>query len=289
VNFSEYDNTLERGESGNLAMRLGFRQADGMREDDSNTLVAKRGGGYLSIDDMRKRGISSAMLRRLADADAFGSLKQGRREAVWEVRRLPADDVLPLFSYAHAPELGEEPQARLPRMQLGEHVTADYQTTRVSLKGHPMEILRPVFEGEGVLSCAQTTALHDGRLARTAGVILVRQRPGTGKAIFITLEDETGIVNVVLWARTFEKFRAEAMASRLLLVEGRVQKSREGVTHLMGARLIDRTAELERLSETGAPEVELSPADEFAHPQYPRGMNRHPRNVRILPKSRDFH
>jgi error-prone DNA polymerase len=174
-------------------------------------------------------------------------------------------------------------------MVMGEHVAADYQTVRLSLKAHPMQILRPVFRGERILTCAETSSLRDGRWARTAGVILVRQRPGNGKAIFITLEDETGITNVVLWARTFEKFRAQSMGARLLLVEGRVQKSPEGVTHLMGVRLIDRTAELERLSEDHQAEIRPARADEFAHPKNPQDMHRHPRDVRILPKSRDFH
>ena len=120
-----------------------------------------------------------------------------------------------------------------------------------------------------------------------AGIVLVRQRPGNGKAIFITLEDETGIANVVLWARTFERFRANVMGARLLLVEGRVQKSPEGVVHLMGERLFDRTAELRRLSDAHAATITLSRADEFLHPQVPRGS--HPRKVRILPRSRDFH
>jgi len=131
---------------------------------------------------------------------------------------------------------------------------------------------------------------------RTAGIVLVRQRPGEGKAIFITLEDETGITNALLWARDFEKFRAQAMGARLMLIEGRVQRSKEGVTHLMGVRVIDRTAELERLSEDYRPiEPELTSADEIKNPKYPRsmgnqpGMHRHPRNVRVLPKSRDFH
>jgi error-prone DNA polymerase len=158
-----------------------------------------------------------------------------------------------------------------------------------------MQILRPVFRRERILSCAETSALRDGSRARTAGIVLVRQRPGTGKAIFITLEDETGITNALIWARTFEKFRAEVMGARLLLIEGRVQKSPEGVTHLMGARVIDRTAELQRLSDDHVAETEPARADEIKHPQRnrtdgpPAGMHRHPRNVRILPKSRDFH
>lgn len=290
VNFSAYDNTLERREDGSLALRIGFRQIDGMHEADANMLVARRGAGYASIQDIRERGrVSSPMLRRLADADAFRSLTQDRRAALWDVRRLPDSDVLPLFAAADARELGTEPESHLPEMPLREHVAADYQTVRLSLKGHPMQILRPMFESERVLSCKQTEQLKDGRWARTAGVVLVRQRPGNGKAIFITLEDETGITNVLLWARVFERYRAEVMGARLLLVEGRVQKSKEGVTHLMGARVTDRSAELARLSEDHHPEIELTRADEVKHPQRGDAMFVHPRDVRILPKSRDFH
>ncbi len=296
ANFSHYDNTLEPREDGALALRIGFRQIDGMREDDAANLVARRGAGYVSVQDMRERGrVSTPMLRRLADADAFRSLRQDRREAMWDVRRLPDDDLLPLFAAAQARELGEEPESRLPEMPLREHVAADYQTTRLSLKAHPMQILRPVFAAERVLSSAQTSALADGRWARTAGVVLVRQRPGNGKAIFITLEDETGVTNALLWARVFERFRSEVMGARLLLIEGRVQKSKEGVIHLMGARVTDRSGELARLSEDHVPEIELTRADEIKHPQHPRGPKgpdgrfRHPRDVRVLPKSRDFH
>lgn len=294
VNFSHYDNTLEPCEGRAPAMRLGFRQLDGVKEDEANALVVRRDAGYISVSDMRERGrVSSPMLRKLADADAFQSLSQDRREALWEVRRLPDDHLLPLFAAAQARELGEEPEVNLPAMPLGEHVAADYQTARLSLKSHPMQILRPVFQREGILTCAETSALRDGGWARTAGIVLVRQRPGEGKAIFVTLEDETGITNALLWARTFEKFRAQTMGARLMLIEGRVQRSKEGVTHLMGARVIDRTAELERLSEDHQP-VEPQ-ADGVKYPKHPNsvdnqpGMHRHPRNVRVMPKSRDFH
>ncbi len=301
VNFSHYDNTLERREDGTFALRLGFRQVEWMREDDAANLVARRGARYTSVQDMRERGrVSTPMLRRLADADAFRSLEQDRREAMWDVRRLPDDDLLPLFAAARARELGEEPESHLPEMPLREHVAADYQTTRLSLKAHPMKILRPVFAPERILSCKQTNELADGRWARTAGVVLVRQRPGNGKAIFITLEDETGIANALLWARVFERFRAEVMGAKLLVIEGRVQKSKEGVTHLMGARVFNRSGELSRLSEDHVPEIEPMHAGEIRPPQYPRGptapeitgpdgLFRHPRDVRILPKSRDFH
>ena len=297
VNFSHYDNTIERVEGRVPAMRLGFRQLDGVKENEVNLLVQLRGAGYVSVSDMRERGrVSSPMLRKLADADAFRSLSQDRREAMWEVQRLPDDYLLPLFAAAQVRELGDEPDADLPEMPLGEHVVADYQTARLSLKSHPMQVLRPVFHREGILTCAETSALRNGRWARTAGIVLVRQRPGEGKAIFVTLEDETGITNVLLWARDFEKFRAQTMGARLMMIEGRVQRSKEGVAHLMGARVIDRSAELERLSEDHQPiEPQLTSADEFKYPKYPTsmgnqpGMHRHPRNVRVMPKSRDFH
>jgi error-prone DNA polymerase len=297
VNFSSYDNTLEPCEGCAPALRLGFRQLDGMRQEEANALVARRGAGYVSVSDMRERGgVCAPMLRKLADADAFRSLKQDRREAMWEVRRLPDDNLLPLFAATQTRELGEEPDADLPEMPLSEHVAADYQTARLSLKSHPMQILRPVFTAEGVLSCAETSALRNGGWARTAGIVLVRQRPGEGKAIFVTLEDETGITNVLLWARTFDRFRAQAMGARLMQVEGRVQRSKEGVTHLMGVRVINRTAELERLSEDHQPiDPQLTRADAIKHPHRAQGaknqpgMHRHPREVRVLPKSRDFH
>jgi error-prone DNA polymerase len=288
VNHSFYDNTLERREDGALALRLGFRQVDGMGKAEAAKLIAHRAFGYMSAEQLSdEAGLSARTLRQLADADAFRSIKQDRREALWAVRRLPDDDPLPLFVAANARELGEDADAHLPEMPLGEHVAADYQMLRLSLKAHPMQILRPIFAAQNILSCQQTTDLRDGAWARTAGVILVRQRPGNGKAIFITLEDETGITNVLLWARTFERFRRDVMASRLLLVEGRVQKSLEGVTHLMGVRVRDRTDELQKLSDAHRPEIPLSRADEVQHLQEPRGG--HPRNVRVLPKSRDFH
>ncbi|MBI1361104.1 MAG: DNA polymerase III subunit alpha [Alphaproteobacteria bacterium] len=294
VNHSFHDNTLERREDGLLALRLGFRQADGIREDDAENLVARRGRGYVSVQDMRGRGqVSAQTLRKLADADAFRSLDQDRREAMWEVQRLPDDNLLPLFEAAEARELGDEPDSRLPDMLLREQVAVDYQTTRLSLKAHPMRILRPVFRAEGILSCAETGALRDGFWARTAGIVLVRQRPGNGKAIFITLEDETGITNALLWARVFERFRAQVMGAKLMVIEGRVQKSKEGVTHLMGARVFDRSTELARLSadapiDTQPPMSQESPLRQ-RNPTTTDNMFHHPRNVRVLPKSRDFH
>ncbi|SCW53866.1 error-prone DNA polymerase [Sphingobium faniae] len=293
VNMSLWDNALEpllrsrdsmkgEGEGRALALRLGLRQVDGFREDWAAQLARARAGGlFTSMEDLARRaGLPARALRLLADADACRSLGQDRRAALWEARRTPSDE-LPLFAAARtrdpaARELGEEPDAMLPAMPLSEHVATDYQVTRLSLKGHPMQFLRPVFAAEGVLSCAQVSAAKNGARVRTAGVVLVRQRPGKGNAVFITIEDETGITNALLWARLFEMQRRPVMASRLMLVEGEVQRSKEGVVHLMATRVHDRTAELDRL--TGG------------HGAQPRARaSSHPRNVRILPGSRDFH
>ncbi|MFM9977507.1 MAG: error-prone DNA polymerase [Sphingomonadaceae bacterium] len=279
---------LRSGED--LAVRLGLRQIDGFREDWACRIVAA--APFASVEDLARRAaLPAPALRLLADADAFGSLGHSRRDGLWEVRRTHSD-TLPLFAAADARELGAEPDCALPAMPAREEVAADYQTIRLSLKGHPMTHLRAVFEAERVLPCARYNAAKNDSFARVAGVVLVRQRPGNGNAIFITLEDETGVCNVVLWARTFERFRREVMAARLLLVDGKVQRSPEGVMHLMGTRVYDRTSELRRLSDTHDPDPRLSRADEYLHPQHPRHAvprGSHPRDVRVLPKSRDFH
>lgn len=292
VNASCWDNALERAENGSspspFALRLGLRQIDGFREEWGLAIEAARGARFCGVEElMRRANLPARAMRLLADADAFRSIGLDRREALWAVRRLPDDEALPLFATAGAQELGTEPGASLPVMALQEHVVADYQTARLSLKCHPMGLLRPLFRSQRISSSAETDARPDAAFVRTAGIVLVRQRPGNGKAIFITLEDETGVTNVVLWARLFERYRREVMGARLLLVEGRVQKSPEGVTHLMAQRVFDRTADLLSLSDTHRAEIVLTRADEILHPQIPRG--RHPRNVRILPKSRDFH
>jgi error-prone DNA polymerase len=282
VNHSHWDNTLE-GPADALALRLGLRQIGGFRQEWADDIVLARTRSFTTVEGlMRRARLPVAAIRKLADADAFRSLELDRREALWEARRLPDDDALPLFAAANTRELGEEPDANLPRMGLGEHVAADYQTLRLSLKAHPMAILRPAFAAEGLLTCAEIQTRRSGSQVRTAGVVLVRQRPGNGKAIFITIEDETGVSNLVLWVPTFEAHRRIVMSARLLGVEGVVEKSAEGVVHLMAGTLWDRTPELQRLSSDHAPVLQLSGADEFVHPQ-------HPRNLRVLPGSRDFH
>ncbi len=275
INASEHDNLLERREDGGHAIRLGFRQVDGFRQSWADRLVAARGSGFTHVEQLSQRAaLPSRALRLLADADACGSINLRRRDALWEARRTP-QGVLPLFAAAEAAELGEEPEMRLPAMPLPEEVVTDYQVNRLSLKGHPMQFLRPVFEREAVLSCAEAAAARNGRIERVAGVVLIRQRPGKGNALFITLEDETGITNVLLWARDFERYRREVMAARLMEVEGEIQRSKEGVMHVIARRVFDRSALLGRLTDDS---LQTLPE-----------RHGHPRNVRVLPKSRDFH
>jgi len=288
VNHSFKDNTLEPERPGCCALRLGLRQIDGFHDDWADQLAARRGAGYASVEELWLRArLPQRALKLLADADAMRSMGLDRREALWAVRRLPDDDALPLFATADARELAEEIDTALPEMPLPQQVVADYQTVRLSLKAHPMHFLRGHFDRERVSSCAGLAALPEGAFARVAGIVLVRQRPGKGNAIFMTLEDETGIANALIWARRFERYRRPIMAARLALIEGRVQKSKEGVVHLIATAVIDRTPDLDRLSETHVARPELARADEVLRPQVSRGS--HPREVRVIPKSRDFH
>ncbi len=273
--FSDWDSTLERDAQGVLCLRLGLRQIDGLALKDGEAVMNMRGDGYADFADFARRTqLGRRALVTLAEADAFRGFCLDRREGLWAVRRLPDDKPLPLFEQRSAPDQGAEDIAPLPQMPLSEHVLADYRTIRLSLKAYPTQFLRPQFDAEGFTPCAKVGDLKDGSFVRCAGVVLVRQRPGEGKAIFITLSDETGGCNVVIWERLFENFRKEVMGARLLLAEGRMQKSPEGVVHLMASSLTDRSADLRLLSG----EI-LAPAAGY----------RHPRNVRVLPPSRDFH
>ncbi len=284
VNHSVWDNHLERAADGALALRLGFRQISGLVEDDMTRLVAARESGFETLESCAARaGLSRRSLKILADSDAFGSCRAlsrapekqlDRRAALWAARRLPGAAPLPLFAAAGIDDLGAEPDPELPDLRVGEQVVADYQTLRLSLRAHPMQILRPLLARESFIRASDLPACRDGEWKKAAGLVIVRQRPGNGKMIFITLEDETGVVNVALYSTLFELYRKPTMASRLMAVEGRVQKSWAGVAHLLARRVYDRSDELLRLSETahGAPD-----------------RARHPRNARVIPKSRDFH
>ncbi|WP_353217238.1 error-prone DNA polymerase [Sandarakinorhabdus sp.] len=300
VNHSAWDCTLEgageqvggRHDAG-LALRLGLRQISGFREEWAQRIAAAR--PVRSLEDLGRAGLPARGLKLLADADACASLGLNRRDAGWQALRTPVDS-LPLFAAADASDLGVEAAADLPLMAPGEEVAADYQVLRLSLRGHPLALLRRFLPE--TRTSAQFQATKNGRRATVAGVVLVRQRPGGGNAIFITLEDETGVVNVVVWARLFERYRRAIMASRLMQVDGEVQRSPEGVMHLMATRITDMSAVLDRLSDAHDATPPLARASEdLVHgpsnrkPPPPKPANRagHPRDVRVIPKSRDFH
>ena len=271
-------------------------------EDWAERIVAARQRRpFTSLEDFaRDTGLPKRALILLADADAFRSIGLDRRAALWAVRRLPDDVPLPLFETAAAREQPDEQARPLPLMPLPEQVVADYQTIRLSLKGHPMEFLRPMFAGERVIPCAAVSDANDRQHVCCAGVVLVRQRPGSAKGVvFMTLEDETGIANIVVWPKVMARYRKEVMGSRLVLVEGYIQSSPEKVVHLVAERLFDRSRDLVGLANDSLsrkPAVPVGPAliealhdDLRQHPDNPAQKIRHPRNVRILPRSRDFH
>ncbi|WP_407159757.1 error-prone DNA polymerase [Bradyrhizobium sp. STM 3557] len=275
---------------------------DNREKDDwaDRIVKARKRRPFTSLEDFaRDTALPKRALLLLADADAFRSLGLDRRAALWAVRRLPDDVALPLFEAAVAREQPDENARPLPQMPLSEQVVADYQTIRLSLKGHPMEFLRARFARENVLACRDINDANDRRFVRCAGVILVRQRPGSASGVvFMTIEDETGIANIVVWPKVMEQFRKEVMGARLVLIEGRIQSSPEKVVHLVAERLIDRSSDLALLSDDrlGPPAVPHGPMpaeplqdDLRQHSDSPAQRIRHPRNVRILPASRDFH
>jgi error-prone DNA polymerase len=283
VNYSAWDNTLEAGEDGSLILRLGFRQIDGFGEDWSQKLIAARGNGYSDIYGLARRArLPKRALLILAEADSFQSMGIDRRETVWAVRRITDVDGLPLFATQYVEEQPSEEIAPLPPMPLSEHVLTDYQMLRLSLRAHLMQFLRDLFRAEGVSTCGDIAQATDGEPACCAGIVLTRQMPGDAGVVFITLSDETNVTNIVVWPGLVEKFRREIMGARLLLVEGKVQRSPEGVVHLLAERMVDRTAELDHLSD-----------DEMTGPSFrsqaAKHFHDHPRNVRVVPKSRDFH
>jgi error-prone DNA polymerase len=279
------------------------RNDDGEGVDDwaERIVAARQRRPFTSLEDFaRDTGLPKRALILLADADAFRSIGLDRRAALWAVRRLPDDVPLPLFEVAVAREQPDENAKPLPLMPLPEQVVADYQTIRLSLKGHPMEFLRPSFAKERVVACKDVCHRNDRRHVRCAGVVLVRQRPGSAKGVvFMTLEDESGIANIVVWPKVMEKYRKEVMGARLILVEGYIQSSPEEVTHLVAQRMFDRSHDLVSLANdalsrkhpvpSGPALVEPLNDDRRDHPDSPAQKIRHPRNVRILPSSRDFH
>ena len=258
------------------AVRLGLRQIVGVKEEDMRRLVERRGQAYDSVRDLWLRsGLSSAALERLADADAFRSLGLDRRQALWAVRgldRVGDQDDLPLF--ASRPARETEPDARLPPMPLGAHVVEDYRRLSLSLKAHPTSFMRARLAARGILRSDALRSVRNGERVTVAGLVLVRQRPGTAKGvIFMTLEDETGIANVIVWPKAFERLRAIVLGARFVAVTGKLQ-SESGVIHIVAERMDDLTPMLGMLSEAGATIGALARADEVRRPQMTMAQKR---------------
>ena len=263
VNHSEWDCTLERvGEGmrarptdGPFALRLGLRQVRGLKEEDAARLIAGRGDGYRSpLDLWRRVGIPSAVLARLAGADAFNSMGLDRRQAAWAVKAIDDAEPLPLFESPGGSHVGNgngriRPEPALPAMSAGEQVAADYRSTGLSLKHHPVALLRRRLNERGVLSAEGLEGLSDGDRAVVAGIVLTRQRPGKGIVMFVTLEDETGTANLVVFPSIYENQRRDTLTSRLMMCRGKVQKV-DGVIHVIAERV---TSLNDWLAELGTP------------------------------------
>jgi len=292
VNHSSWDNTLEPGPRDG-ALRLGFRQIKGARQIDAERLQEARQDGYSTIRDLwRRAGLSLPVLELLARADAFGSLGLDRRAALWAIKAL-GEQPLPLFEFAEAqtepsanlppPDAGNEPEIDLPRLTTGEQVIQDYREISLTLRQHPLALLRPQLKPLGIVQARDLATLPEHRPTKLAGLVLVRQRPGTASGvIFATIEDETSIGNIIIWPKVFQRYRRVALASTLLCVTGKIQ--REGlVIHLIADQLEDFSPMLSTLSSISATDAftdTLAHADEVKRPGHDQRL--------VLPPSRDF-
>jgi error-prone DNA polymerase len=222
------------------ALRLGFRQVTGMRQDHADRIVEarRRHGPFTSVEQFHQlTGLPVSAVRRLAEADAFGSLGDSRRPAVWNTLPLRDADA-PLFD-SLTPRLPCPPPPHLPAMPLGQEVMTDYATLKLSLKQHPAAIVRPALDGLKIRTAAQVAAAAHGRWVKVAGLVLIRQRPGTASGIvFVTLEDETGVVNLIVRPDVYDRHRPAARHAGLLQCDGYVERQGQ-VVHVMAKRLFD--------------------------------------------------
>ncbi|MDE1991180.1 MAG: error-prone DNA polymerase [Rhizobiaceae bacterium] len=306
VNASRWDCTLEEKDDGSFAVRLGMRLVKGLANADGAAIVASREDRpFASVDDMwRRAGAPSVALTRLAEADAFReTFGIARRDGLWAIEGL-RDEPLPLFTAAAAREQKVIPEAIEPVVALrpmtgGSEVVEDYGHIGLSLRRHPLAFLREDLRRRRIATCEDVMNARDGKWLETAGLVLVRQRPGSAKGVmFITLEDETGIANLVVWVKTFEKYRPVVLGASMMGVYGRVQREGE-VIHLVAHRLTDLSAELASVGQRdGAFPLPHGRGDEFHHSSPtpdPRGMPKirdivdpygHIDQIRV--KTRDF-
>jgi error-prone DNA polymerase len=303
INHSRWDCTLEPAEQGKWAVRLGFRQIKGFAEADASQLVASRpAGGYPDPRGLwRRSGLGRAALERLAEADTFRSTGLDRRRALWALKAL-GEPPLPLFAHAEhtavltarnadgwrsgvVPASEERAMALLPEMPLGEHVVEDYATLSLTLKRHPLAFLRADLAREGLVTAADLAHLPVDRRLSIAGVVLIRQRPGSANGVvFITIEDETGIANLIVWPQILERFRRAALGATLLRCTGKLQRE-ESVIHIVAERLDDWTPRLRTLRDGASrAETERATKPPFTSSAKPSGYD--PREIVVT--SRNF-
>jgi error-prone DNA polymerase len=295
INHSHWDATLEPGPqpaarmhalhhemAGDMrtthALRLGFRKIKGLSEEHGRSITQNRAAGYTCIRDLWLRtGLSPRIITRLADADAFGSVGLSRRQALWAAKALgrvgDRDDDLPLFRVAAAPpqahaqvSVPREPAVRLPPMPLGEEVVNDYRFLELSLRPHPASFLRADLARRGIVRNEELRLLPPSARVSVSGLVTVRQQPGSANGvIFMTIEDETAVANIIVWPKTFERFRPVIMGARYIAVNGELQKESD-VIHVVAKRLDDLTSLLARLTEDAPPIEALARADAVKRP-----------------------
>jgi error-prone DNA polymerase len=288
VNHSQWDSTLELGPCAaerlhdlhrdmrddvrtTHAIRLGLREIKGLAEEDAALIVEKRGVTYDSVRDVWLRtGLLPRVLERLADADAFSSLGLTRREALWAAKALgrvgDSNDDLPLFivgaNGTPASIVSREPDVALPPMPLGEEVVNDYRFLRLSLRAHPAQFLRDDLEHRGIVRNEALRGLANNTRVKISGLVTCRQRPGSAKGVvFMTIEDESAVANVIVWPKVFERVRPIVLGARYVVVSGRVQ-AESGVIHVVADQLEDLTVWLARLADQGGDIDSLTRADE---------------------------
>jgi error-prone DNA polymerase len=292
IRHSGWDCTIET----DGALRLGMRVVTGFREDWAAQIVLgrKQAASFHCLADLVRLRLPHPALLALAEADALRSLGTGRQVASWLLDGLPNAAPLPLFDNALSEAVLAQANLNLPPVPQIEDVLTDYRTVGLSLKAHPMRRLRQLLAAEGIMSCAQATMMADARKVRVAGIVLVRQRPGEGNVVFCTIEDETGMANIVIWSSHFERFRSTLVGSSVLLVTGRLQRSPENIIHIVAEWLDDRSDQLAHPPPNQAAQTACEnktvdtmtwsdltiPADELPRPGRSRSN---------LPRSRDFH
>lgn len=293
VNASEWDCTLEPATGQFLAVRLGLRMAKGFSQAHAERVVARRGDGYRDVADLwRRAAVPVSALEQLADADAFASMRLSRRQALWAIRGLD-DGELPL----EMPSV--EPQVALRQLPAGGEVVADYRATGLTLRDHPVRFVREELQRLGAVPCAALATRPPGRRVMVAGVILVRQRPGSAKGtMFATIEDETGHANLIVWPSVFERNRRTVLSARMIACRGLLQRESD-VIHVVAEQLTDLSDLLASVGERGDPfPLVHGRGDEATHGGGPdpreRGLGRKPRDIyapdipSIKPRTRDF-